>query len=158
MPITPTMNLLDILHPSCVRVPMLAGDKQGVIHELVDLLADAGRVTDRQGLKSAVWAREQTRTTGIGLGLAIPHGKAPGVPGLAMAIGKPAAPIDFQALDKQPVRLVVLLASPPDRTAEHIQALARVSRLMNMPEFRNQIYEATSAAEVIALLHTHETQ
>jgi len=150
------MNLLDILTPECIKAPLQHMEKKGVIDELVDLLASLGKVGDAAALKEAVWTREQTRTTGIGHGLAIPHGKSPGMASLAMAIGKPARPMDFQAVDGQPVRLVVLLASPPDRTSDHIQALARISRLMTMDDFRNRIYAAETAAEIYELLRGQE--
>ena len=150
------MNLLDLLTPGSIRAPLHADDKKGVIHELVDLLVGEGKVADGSSLKDAVWTREQTRTTGIGHGLAIPHGKCAGLSGLAMAIGKPAEPMDFEAIDGQPVRLIVLLASPPDRTSDHIQALARISRLMTMEAFRERIYAAETAADVYALLKEQE--
>ena len=152
------MNLLDILTPECIKAPLVSTDKRGVIDELVDLLAKVGKVADAPALKEAVWTREQTRTTGIGHGLAIPHGKAAGMGSLAMAIGKPAQPMDFQAIDGQPVKLVVLLASPPDRTSDHIQALARISRLMTMDDFRNRIYAAQTAAEIYELLKSQEAK
>lgn len=150
------MNLLDILSPECIRAPLLAQDKRGVIDELVDALAATQKVSDAAALKDAVWTREQTRTTGIGHGLAIPHGKSTGVTSLAMAIGKPATPMDFQAIDGQPVRLIVLLASPPDRTSDHIQALARISRLMTMDDFRNRIYAAQTPTAIYELLRSQE--
>ncbi|MEY3230038.1 MAG: hypothetical protein RL689_125 [Planctomycetota bacterium] len=150
------MNLMDIVSLACIRAPLNATDKKGVIHELVDVLAAAGRVTDPAALKEAVWTREQTRTTGIGHGLAIPHGKCAGMAGLSMAIGKPAQPMDFEAIDGKPVRLIVLLASPPDRTSDHIQALARISKLMTMDEFRERIYDAASAQEIHDLLSSQE--
>ncbi|MFA6044293.1 MAG: PTS sugar transporter subunit IIA [Phycisphaerales bacterium] len=150
------MNLLDILTVDCIRAPLAATTKRGAIDELVDVLAGLGRVSDAQTLKDAVWTREQMRTTGIGAGLAIPHGKCVGMPSLAMAIGKPARPMDFEAIDGQPVKLIVLLASPPDRTSDHIQALARVSRLMTMEQFREQIYAASSAPEIFELLKSQE--
>jgi len=150
------MNLLDTLTPECVKAPLDASDKKGVIDELVDLLTEADRVNDPERLKEVVWAREQSRTTGIGHGLAIPHGKSDAVPNLAMAIGKPAEPIDFASIDQRPVRLVVLLASPPDRTSEHIQALARISKIMSQEDFRERIYEATSAGEIYELLQSQE--
>jgi fructose-specific phosphotransferase system IIA component len=152
------MNLLDILTPECIKAPLVSDEKKGVIDELVSLLADAKKVGDAAALREAVWTREQTRTTGIGHGLAIPHGKSPGMSSLAMAIGRPAKPMDFQAIDGQPVRLVVLLASPPDRTSDHIQALARISRLMTMDEFRNRIYAAESAGEIYELLKSQEAR
>ncbi len=151
------MNLLEILSPDSVIAPLVAKDKKGVIDELVDLLASVKKVNDARLLKDAVWQREQMRTTGIGAGLAIPHGKCPGMPGLAMAIGRPASPMEFEAIDGQPVRLVVLLASPPDRTSDHIQALARISRLMTMEDFRERIYAAQTAAEIYELLKSRES-
>ncbi len=150
------MNLLDIITINCIKAPLLATDKKAVIHELVDVLVGAGKVNEPDALKDAVWTREMTRTTGIGHGLAIPHGKCVGMPGLAMAIGKPAKPMDFEAIDGQPVKLVVLLASPPDRTSDHIQALARISRLMTMNEFRERVYAATTAEAIYDLLKSQE--
>ncbi len=150
------MNLLDIMTPECIKVPLVSTDKQGVIGELVDLLSEQGLVKDPAALKEAVWTREQTRTTGIGHGLAIPHGKCAGLSGLAVAMGKPAEPMDFEAIDQQPVRLIVLLASPPDRTSDHIQALARISRLISLEAFRDQVYEAQSAEEIYELLKEQE--
>jgi fructose-specific phosphotransferase system IIA component len=150
------MNLLEILSSECVKAPLAATDKRGVIDELVGVLAAAGRVNDPGALRDAVWTREQTRTTGIGHGLAIPHGKCAGMKSLAMAIGKPAQPLDFEAIDGQPVKLVVLLASPPDRTSDHIQALARVSRLMTMEDFREKIYAAETGAQIWELLKEEE--
>jgi PTS system nitrogen regulatory IIA component len=148
------MNLLDILNADAVVAPMQATDKQAAIDELVDALGD--RVSDPAALKSAVWTREQTRTTGIGHGLAIPHGKCAGLSGLAMAVGRPAEPMEFEAIDGHPVRLIVLLASPPDQTSDHIQALARISRLMNAESFREQIYNADSAEAIYELIRSHE--
>lgn len=150
------MNLVDILSPDCVKVPLVATDKRGVIEELVGLLAAAGKVADPAALRDAVWSREQTRTTGIGHGLAIPHGKSSGMRGLALAVGKPAEPLDFEAIDSKPVRLVVLLASPPDKTSDHIQALARISRLMTVEDFRTQIYAAEDAQQVYELIKSRD--
>ena len=150
------MNLLDLLTPGSIRAPLQADDKKGVIHELVDLLVGEGKVEDGSSLKDAVWTREQTRTTGIGHGLAIPHGKCAGLSGLAMAIGKPAEPMDFEAIDGQPVRLIVLLASPPDRTSDHIQALARVSRLMTSEAFRGSVYDAEGPEAIYELIVEQE--
>ncbi|HUU84413.1 MAG TPA: PTS sugar transporter subunit IIA [Phycisphaerae bacterium] len=150
------MKLTDILSADCVRVPLKATDRTGAIEELVDLLNEAGKFTDRDAVLRAVLDREATRSTGIGLGLAVPHGKSAACPALAMAVGKPAAPLDFQSKDGQPVNLVVLLASPPDQTGPHIQALARISRLMLMDAFRRAVADADSAGELYQTIHEHE--
>lgn len=146
------MNLSDILSVGCIKVPLAADNKKAAIEELVDALYAEKRITNPQVLKDAVWARETTRTTGIGHGLAIPHGKCEGIANLSMAIGKPATPIDFQSIDNKPVRLIVLLASPLDRTSDHIQALAKVSRLMTVEDFRNRVFASTSAQEILDLI------
>ncbi len=148
------MNLLDFVQPNCIKAPLESSDKQGVINELVDVLAQTGRVADADALKQAVWTREMTRTTGIGQGLAIPHGKCTGVDDIVIAIGKPADAMEFEAIDQRPVRLVVLLASPPDKTSDHIQALAHISRLMTPEEFRDRIYDATTSDEIFELLRS----
>lgn len=150
------MNLLDIITVDCIKAPLASSDKKGVIDELVDILVSCSRVSDGQALKEAVWTREQTRTTGIGHGLAIPHGKCGGMGSIAMAIGKPKSPMNFEAIDGKPVHLIVLLASPPDKTSDHIQALARISRLMTMDRFREQIYGAESAQQIFDLLKSQE--
>lgn len=146
------MKLTELITPACVVAPTSATDKRGVIDELIDVLASEGRVGDAEALKEAVWTREQSRTTGIGHGLAIPHGKSASLSDMVMAIGKPAEPIDFEAIDGKPVQLIVLLASRPDQTSDHIQALARVSRLHMQSEFREKIYDATTADEIYSLL------
>lgn len=152
------MNLLDILKPDCVRAPLVASDKRGCMNELVDMLAASGGISDAQVLKDAVWTREQTRTTGIGHGVAIPHGRCAGVAGIVMAVGKPPEPIEFGAIDGKPVRLIILLASAPDRNSDHIQALARVSRLMMSADLRERLYSATSSDELFALIKDQESR
>ena len=146
------MNLLDILDPACVIAPLQSTDKQDVIIELIDQMGEAGVVGEVQSLKDAVWTREQTRTTGIGHGLAIPHGKCVSLKRQALAIGRPSEPIDFEAIDAQPVQLVVLLASPPDQTKDHIEALAHISRMISDTNFREQIYNANSPEESYELV------
>jgi fructose-specific phosphotransferase system IIA component len=139
------MNILDILSRKSIKVPLESSEKKGAIDELVDLIYRAGLITDADALKKVIWEREQQRTTGIGEGLAIPHDKAPVSKNLVIAIGRPEQPIDFGAIDNKPVRLIVLLASPPEKTSDHIQALGKVSRLMADPKFRLKAYTAPNA-------------
>ncbi|MBO6513992.1 MAG: PTS sugar transporter subunit IIA [Phycisphaerales bacterium] len=146
------MNLSSILTVECIQAPLEASEKQEAINELVDLLAKNDKVKDPESLKDAVWSREQTRTTGIGHGLAIPHGKCDCIQNPTLAIGRPSSPMDFESMDSQPVELIVLLASPTSSTREHIEALAQVSRIMNNPSFREVIYKADDAEEIYNLL------
>lgn len=150
------INLLDILSPKAVKVPLEAGEKEAAIDELIDLLRDRRLIQDAKALKRAVWEREQQRSTGIGEGLAIPHGKCTCSESLVMAVGRPAEPVEFGAIDRKPVRLIVLLASPPSRTSDHIQALGKISRLMSRPEFRDAAYHAESPEELFRLFEDAE--
>ena len=150
------MTVTEILDPQCVLVPLVAGTKREAIDALVDALASTGRVSDAAAVKKAVWDREQQRSTGIGEGLAIPHGKTSSAHGLCMAVGRLAQPIEYDSIDRKPVRLVVLLVSPPERTSEHIQALGRISRLMTNPVFREQVYAAANPAALLELFRSAE--
>jgi fructose-specific phosphotransferase system IIA component len=142
------MRLSDILKPQNIKLPLEAKVKTDAIGELVNLLAANGELTDPAKVLEAVLDREATRTTGIGNGLAIPHGKCTGTDHLVMAIGRPATPIDFQAIDGRPVNLIWLLSSPPDKTGPHIHALARISRLMTIDKFRQALTQAKTAQEI----------
>jgi len=150
------MRLTDILKPQNIIVPLKAKTKNEAIGELVALLAKNQDVQDPKALLDAVMEREATRTTGIGSGFAIPHGKTPGISNLVMAIGKMETPIDFQAIDGRPVWLIWLLASPPDKTGPHIIALARVSRLMTIEKFRAALNLAKTAQEVFDVILQQE--
>ena len=142
------MRLTEILKPQNIKLPLEAKVKTDAIGELVNLLAANGDLTDPKKVLEAVLDREATRTTGIGNGLAIPHGKCTGTDHLVMAIGRPATPIDFQAIDGRPVSLIWLLSSPPDKTGPHIHALARISRLMTIDRFRQALISAKTPQEV----------
>jgi mannitol/fructose-specific phosphotransferase system IIA component (Ntr-type) len=142
------MRLTEILKPQNIKVPLEAKVKTDAIGELVNLLAGNGELTDPGKVLEAVLDREATRTTGIGNGLAIPHGKCTGTDHLVMAIGRPATPIDFQAIDGRPVNLIWLLSSPPDKTGPHIHALARISRLMTIDRFRQALTLAKTPQEI----------
>ena len=152
------MRLTEILKPQNIKVPLTATTKAEAIGELVQLLASNGEVTDAKKVLDAVLERETTRTTGIGNGLAIPHGKTPGTTDLVMAIGRPATPIDFQSIDGKPVTIIWLLSSPPDKTGPHIHALARISRLMTIDKFRHALAEAKSAQEIYDAIVKQESQ
>ncbi|UCG49506.1 MAG: PTS sugar transporter subunit IIA [Phycisphaerales bacterium] len=152
------MTLTKILQPNCVKVPVESKDKQAVITELVDLLDANGLLLDRNAALEAVLTREKTRSTGTGEGIAIPHGKCKAVKELVMAIGIARNPIDFESVDGKPVTILILLVSPSDQTGPHIQALARISRLMLDEEFRHRLENAESAHDVYTLLGERENQ
>jgi len=152
------MILTQILQPTCIKVPLEGKDKTSVISELINLLDANGLLLDKKTASEAVFMREQTRSTGIGSGIAIPHGKCRGVRELVMALGITHEPIDFESVDGKPVAIVILLVSPADQTGPHIQALAKISKLMLDEQFRQTLANARTADEVYQLLSDKEDQ
>lgn len=152
------MILTQILQPKSIKAPLVSTNKEDAIEELINVLADNGYLSDRGSAFEAVLAREQTRSTGIGSGIAIPHGKSTAAKELVMAIGIAKEPIEFESIDNKPVGIIILLVSPPDQTGPHIQALARISRLMLDATFKSQLEKAASPEEVYDLISTKETE
>ena len=152
------MVLTQILGPAYIKVPLDGKDKESVITELVDILDTNELLVDKNDVLQSVLSREKTRSTGIGSGIAIPHGKCKGVKDLVMAMGISHEGIDFQSIDEKPVYIVVLLASPVDRTGPHIQALARISRLMLDEDFKNKLQNAASAQKLYELINEKEAE
>ena len=152
------MLLTQIMQPACVKVPLEAKDKESAIIELIDLLDTNGLLQGRDSVQEAVMTREKTRSTGIGSGIAIPHGKCKSVKELVMSMGIVPEGMDFQSVDDKPVKIIILLVSPLDQTGPHIQALASISRLMLDEEFKSKLEQSSSADELYNLLHTKETE
>ena len=152
------MLLSEILQPAFVKAPLQAADKHSVIIELVDVLNAGGRILNKDVALQAVLAREQTRSTGIGSGIAIPHGKCSAVRELIMSMGIAPVPIDFGSVDGKPVSIIILLISPLDQTGPHIQALARISRLMLDEQFRSKLQHAASPEDVCRIVAEKENE
>ena len=150
------MVLTQILHKNCIKVPLTGKDKVSVITELIDLLDAQGLLLNRDVALDAVLTREMTRSTGIGSGIAIPHGKCKATKELVMAVGIANGGIDFASVDHHPVKIVMLLVSPIDQTGPHIQALAKISRLMLDNAFKTKLENAKSSDEVFSLLSSQD--
>jgi PTS system nitrogen regulatory IIA component len=145
------VQLADLLHPDRVRVPLNASDKPGVLKELSTLLAErAGAGADE--VLSAIEEREAVLSTGIGLGVAVPHGKSPSVARLEMVCGASAKGIDFDALDGESCRLFFMLVGPESAAGEHVKALSRIARVVRRDDVRNRLLAAASPEAFIQTL------
>jgi len=150
------MQVTDMLEVNCIKVPLEAVEKYQAITELLDLLREQGKLDDYDTVLKAIMEREAVRSTGVGQGFAIPHAKLSAVKQMVMALGKPTEPIDFQSIDGKPVTIVILLLSPADRTGPHIQALARISRMMTEARFREQLWSCSSAQQLHEYIVAYE--
>src|SRR3989339_1000124 len=152
------MKICEILRVDKI-IPSLQGkEKTDVVNELVDLFKDDERVKDLDGMRNAVHEREKIMSTGVGKGFAIPHAKTNSVNEIVAAFGKLDEPIDFQALDEQPVNLVFLLVGKENLVGPHIKLLSRISRMMNKDEFREGLSKAKTAKEIYSLFENEEKQ
>ncbi|MCY4606250.1 MAG: PTS sugar transporter subunit IIA [Gemmatimonadetes bacterium] len=150
------MNLLDILSPESTIVDLKGESKEDIIAELVNSLPVGDEITDRDQVLQAVLDREKIMSTGIGDGIAIPHGKSAAVTELVAAMGTQRRGVDFDALDGEPAFVFFLLVSPANVSGPHIKALARISRLLKNDEFKKKLIEADSAKEIIATIEAAE--
>lgn len=146
------MLLSELLTPERVRVPLRGASKEALLEELVGVLREAGAVQDAGAVLGAVRDRERVLSTGVGSGVAIPHGKSESIPALAMAAGVTGGPVEFEALDGQPVRLLFLLVAPDSEAGAHVKALGRISRLVRRDGFRERLIAAASPEEFMAVL------
>lgn len=152
------MRLTQIVQPACVRVPIQSRDKNAAISELIELLDASGLLLDKAAVSKAVFTRERTRSTGIGSGIAIPHGKCDAVNELVMAIGIAHDPLEFESIDGSPVHIIILLVSPSGETGRHIQALATISRLMLDEQFKQSLERSSHADQAYQLLQEKEQE
>jgi len=150
------MTLLEILSPTSVKVDLQGETKEEIIAELSNLLSKDHAVTDPDSIFQAVIEREKIMSTGIGDGIAIPHGKSDSVDQLVAALGTQRRGVDFEALDGEPAYVFFLLVSPTNVSGPHIKALARISRYLKDEEFKKRLISAHSAEEIISIIRMEE--
>ena len=151
------MLLSQLLAPDRVRVPLTSRDKPSVLRELVELLvSSSGGASD--DILHAVREREACQSTGFGHGVAIPHARSPSVTSLTLVAGQTAAPIDYGALDGEPVRLFFLLAGPEAMAGSQVRALARIARLVRQEGVRARLLGAASPEAFCQVVRETEGQ
>jgi len=148
--------LSDLITPERIKIPLESTNKDDLLRELVDLATRDDAVSDPGDVLRAVREREAVLSTGIGHGVAIPHGKSPALSELRLAAGYTEAPVDFDALDGQPVRLFFLLVGPEAAAGAHIKALSRISRLVRKDDMRQRLLAARDAHEFYQVLREFE--
>ncbi|MFE8605742.1 PTS sugar transporter subunit IIA [Archangium gephyra] len=146
------MRISEFLSPEALIADLQARDKQAVLREMSAVLARAHPSLKEDRLVEVLREREKLGSTGIGEGVAIPHGKLPGLTNLVAAFGVSRQGVDFEAIDGKPTHLFFALVAPENSAGVHLKALARISRLFKNPRFRASILEATSAADIHALI------
>ena len=146
------MQLTDLLTPDRIKIPLVSSNKDEILAELVEVVARNASVRDPEGVLQAVREREEVLSTGIGSGVAIPHGKSPAVSELSLVAGVQPEGIDFEALDGKAVNLFFLLVGPESAAGQHVKALSRISRLLRRDSFRVRLTEATTPEQFYSII------
>lgn len=152
------MRLSELLNESAVSLSLKARDKEACIKELVQLLESAHGVNTKGEILSKVLQRESMMSTGIGNGVAIPHGKTRLLDHLVAACGVASGGIEFDSMDGEPTSLFVLLVSPESLRAPHVKALANVSRLLKEESIRSALNQSKTPQEFLTVLREAEAR
>jgi PTS system nitrogen regulatory IIA component len=145
-------RIKDLLQDDLILEEIRATDKLGVIHELADRLKLTGKIADAEELVRVIVERESLGSTGIGDGVAIPHGKLRGLGDMIVVFGRSSGGIDFHSLDGNPAYLFFLLVTPTERPGEHLKTLARISRILKNPVLRDNLKRASRREELQQLI------
>ena len=150
------VDLTAIFTPDSLKVPLDGLDKEEVIEELIDLLVRAGRVADRDAALEAVNEREAKRSTGLGDGVALPHGKSSTVHQLTGALGVSADGVEFDSADGAPVHVVFLVLADAAHPGPHVECLAEIARLLRTPGFYRRLVACRNAEEAYEILRAEQ--
>ena len=146
------MKISELLNEKLVIADLKAGAKQQALVEMVACLAANKPGIDAQDLYTVLIEREKLGSTGIGNGIAIPHGKLDGLDNIRLVFARSTAGIEFDSLDGKPVHLIFLLVAPSNSAGVHLKALARLSRLLKEKNFRDDLLGAADAAAMYTIV------
>ena len=152
------MKITDILDPRAITVKLEATDKEAVLIELINLLAQVKDLGDKKAVVKSLIERENLGSTGIGQGIAIPHGKTDKVKELSACLAISQKGVNFDSLDGEPVYIFFLLVAPKDSAGPHLKALARVSRLLRDNYFCQLLRQQVSEKDVYDLIAAEEAK
>lgn len=152
------MKIVDFLNEKAITANIKATNKEGIIRELVDLLAKAEGIKNKEELVKILLNRETLGSTGIGQGVGIPHGKTNAVKKLVAAFGVCHQGVNFDALDGEPVYIFFLLVAPEDSAGPHLKALARISRLLKDKFFRESLKSLSDDKAILKLIREEDAK
>ncbi len=152
------ITLSTILEPACIELNLDVKDKNDALLRMVEILARNGHVPNKAAITTVILDRERLMSTGIGNGVALPHGKTNAVDRSMAALATLSTPIDFDALDDQPVSIILMLVGTEANVGQHLRLLSRISRMVGSEQFRTSLLNAHSVDDVRALFASHEME
>ncbi|AQS04464.1 PTS fructose transporter subunit IIABC [Clostridium beijerinckii] len=152
------MRIVDLLHKQGINLNFNPNTKEQCINELVDLMDKTGNLNNKEEYKKAILAREELSTTGIGDGIAIPHGKTSAVKKASLAAAICKKGVDYDALDGQPAHLFFMIAVPDNNDNLHLEVLARLSTILMDEAFRTSLINCSDKEEFLRLIDKKEME
>lgn len=150
------MKLSQFLDESVINPELESLDKDELFAEMVEMLVRAGRVADRDAALDAIGTREAMATTGIGGGVAVPHGKSPTIGELTAALGISAEGVEYDATDGEPVHIVFMVLAEANNPGPHVECLGEIARLLQVQGFSERLRRAKNPEEVLAIIQGEE--
>ncbi|MEX0770393.1 MAG: PTS sugar transporter subunit IIA [Balneolaceae bacterium] len=150
------MQIFTLLSDQTVLPNLTVKNKDSLLNKLIDVLKHDVDEQQLEEIRNAVLEREEIMSTGVGKGLAIPHGKAKGLDANYASFAILDRPVEYESIDDEPVRLVFLLVGPESENSTHIKLLSRISRLMNNVDFRKKLYSCASPEEILNTFREEE--
>lgn len=147
------MDIRKLLNKEQVIFELKSKDKESVIRELVDVLDKNGKLNDKEAYLKAVLKREEEFSTGIGMGIAIPHGKSAGVKEASLVFARSSSGIDYNSMDGKPSYIFFLIAVPETSNNEHLKILSSLSRKLMHADIREKLMSAQSFDEIVQILN-----
>ena len=152
------MKILDILDKECIIPELRARTKREVLEELSGALQNCKANLDKEALVEVLLERERLGSTGIGDGIAIPHGKVQDLDELVLSFGRSTQGIDFDSMDGRPTHLFFLLIAPENSAGIHLRALAKISRLLKSSHFRQRLLAAGTEEELFQVIQEEDKE
>lgn len=150
------MKIVDLLDSAAIAAELQSTDKNDVLAELADAMLKARPKLNRDEVIQVLLERERLGSTGIGDGVAIPHGKLKDLDQLMISFGRSRRGVDFDSMDGKPAHLFFLLVAPEESVGVHLKTLARISKLLKNPEIRRRLVEAPDAETIYQIIADEE--
>jgi len=152
------MKILDILSEDCIIPELRSQNKREVLEELTGALLNFKANLDKEALVEVLLERERLGSTGIGDGIAIPHGKIQDLDELILSFGRSTRGIEFDSMDGRPTHLFFLLIAPENSAGIHLRALAKISRLLKSAHFRQRLMEAGNRESIFQVIQEEDKE
>ncbi|MDR2727665.1 MAG: PTS sugar transporter subunit IIA [Chitinispirillales bacterium] len=152
------MKIQELIKKNSIIIDLKASDKTEALNSIARFLCSINGLTNTEEICAKIIERETEMSTGIGFGIAIPHGRLNGINKLCMAAARSEKGIDFDALDDQPVRLIFMMVSPANTSEEHTLALSLLSRIMSYEEVRDKLFNASTPDEFLDIITNAENK